>query len=134
MTRGFAQLLLACFAFAAASAADTRITSNEVARVIEQAISRAQQIEPSAIIAVVDREGFVLGVWSVDGSMDPIAIVDAITKAGTASFLSSDQHAFTSRTAGFIVQQGFPPGVRKRPTGPLVGVNLSNLSFTDFNR
>ena len=110
------------------------MTSNEVERVISQAISRAQQIEPGAIIAVVDREGFVLAVWSVDGSLDSVAIIDAITKAGTASFLSSDQHAFTSRTAGFIVQQSFPPGVRNRPTGPLVGVNFSNLSFTDVNR
>ena len=133
MTRGVAQLLLALLALTA-FAADTRMTSNEVERVIAQAISRAQQIEPQAVIAVVDREGFVLGVWSVDGSMDPVAIVDAITKAGTASFLSSDQHAFTSRTAGFIVQQNFPPGVRNRPTGPLVGVNFSNMSFTDVNR
>ena len=133
VTRGVAQLLLALLALTA-FAADTRMTSNEVERVIAQAISRAQQIAPQAVIAVVDREGFVLGVWSVDGSMDPIAIVDAITKAGTASFLSSDQHAFTSRTAGFIVQQNFPPGVRNRPTGPLVGVNFSNMSFTDVNR
>jgi len=139
VTRGLAQLLIAAFALTA-TAADTRMFSNEVARVIAQAISRAQQIEPSAVIAVVDREGFVLGVWSIDGSTDTtdfnfaIKMLDAITKAGTASFLSSDQHAFTSRTAGFIVQQNFPPGVRNRPPGPLVGVNFSNLSFTDVNR
>ena len=63
MTRGLAQLLFAVFAFAA-TAADTRLFSNEVARVISQAIARAQQMEPNAVIAVVDREGFVLGVWS----------------------------------------------------------------------
>jgi uncharacterized protein GlcG (DUF336 family) len=63
-----------------------------------------------------------------------VNVVDAITKAGTASFLSSDEHAFTSRTAGFIVQQHFPPGIKNRPNGPLVGVNFSNLSFTDVNR
>ena len=108
--------------------------SNEVARVIVQAVSRARQIEPNAVIAVVDREGFVLGAWSLSDAPDSIAVLDAITKAGTASFLSSDQHAFTSRTAGFIVQQNFPPGVRNRGTGPLVGVNFSNLSFSDVNR
>jgi uncharacterized protein GlcG (DUF336 family) len=124
-------LLLAPFA----RAADTRMTSNEVAQVISQAVARAQQIEPDAVIAVVDREGFVLGAWSVNGGVpDPIALLDAITKAGTASFLSSDQHAFTSRTAGFIVQQHFPPAIRNRPPGPLVGVNFSNMSFTDVNR
>ena len=110
------------------------MTFDEVATVIARAISRAEQIEPHATIAVVDREGFVLGVWTVDGIVDATNMLDAITKAGTASFLSSDQHAFTSRTAGFIVQQNFPPGVRNRPTGPLVGVNFSNMSFTDVNR
>ena len=112
--------------------------SNEVARVIAQAIARAEQIEPEAAIAVVDREGYVLGVWSMNGKFSTadelIRILDAITKAGTASFLSSDEHAFTSRTAGFIVQQHFPPGIRNRPNGPLVGVNFSNMSFTDVNR
>jgi uncharacterized protein GlcG (DUF336 family) len=110
------------------------MTSSEVELVLSRAISRAQQIAPAATIAVVDREGFVLGVWSVDGSFDAVKTLDAITKAGSASFLSSDQHAFSSRTAGFIVQQNFPPGIRNRPPGPLVGVNFSNLSFTDINR
>ena len=133
VTRSLAPLLLVMLALAA-PAADTRMMSNEVARVIAQAISRAEQIEPHATIAVVDREGFVLGVWSVDGTTNDLDVLDAITKAGTASFLSSDQHAFTSRTAGFIVQQHFPPGIRNRGTGPLVGVNFSNMSFTDVNR
>ncbi|MEO8617096.1 MAG: heme-binding protein [Luteolibacter sp.] len=110
------------------------MTSVEVTRVLAQAISRAQQIEPQAVIAVVDREGYVLGVWSVDSAPDAVAVQDAITKAGTASFLSTNQNAFTSRTAGFIVQQHFPPGIQNRPNGPLVGVNFSSLSFTDVNR
>jgi uncharacterized protein GlcG (DUF336 family) len=123
----------------------TGMTVKEVRRVIAQAISRAEQIEPKAIIAVVDREGFVLGVWNMNSRVPDdddvlantklaVAQLDAITKAGTAAFLSSKQNAFTSRTAGFIVQQHFPPGVRNRPNGPLVGVNFSNLSFTDVNR
>ena len=115
------------------------MTPSEVSRVITQAISRAEQIEPNAVIAVVDREGFVLGVWRVNKRLPAgldfeVAVVDAITKAGTAAFLSSTQNAFTSRTAGFIVQQHFPPGIQNRPNGPLVGVNFSNLEFTDVNR
>ncbi len=129
----FAPLLLTLFAFAS-RANDTRLTSNEVARVLMQAIARAEKVSPHATIAVVDREGFVLGAWSVDGTVRALDLLDAITKAGTASFLSSDQHAFTSRTAGFIVQQHFPPAIRNRPNGPLVGVNFSNMSFTDVNR
>jgi uncharacterized protein GlcG (DUF336 family) len=110
------------------------MASKEVTRVITQAISRAEEIEPRAVIAVVDPEGFVLGVWSLDLTPDPIAVQDAITKAGSAALLSSNENAFTSRTAGFIVQQHFPPGVKNRPNGPLVGVNFSNLSFSDVNR
>jgi uncharacterized protein GlcG (DUF336 family) len=83
---------------------------------------------------VVDREGFVLGARSLFADPEPLDVIDAITKAGTAAFLSSDQNAFSSRTAGFIVQQHFPPGIRNRPPGPLVGVNFSNLSFSDVNR
>jgi hypothetical protein len=58
----------------------------------------------------------------------------AVTRASTAAFLSSNQNAFTSRTAGFIIQQHFPPGVRNTPPGPLVGVGLSSLFFSDVNR
>ncbi|HEY0548619.1 MAG TPA: heme-binding protein [Verrucomicrobiae bacterium] len=140
MTRVPANLVAALLALltVTASAVSPPMFSNEVAKVIAQAIARAEQIEPGAAIAVVDREGYVLGVWSMNGKFataDELGnILDAITKAGTASFLSSDQHAFTSRTAGFIVQQHFPPGIRNRPNGPLVGVNFSNLSFTDVNR
>ena len=115
------------------------MSSNEVARVIAQAMTRANfyltnGTVTNAVIAVVDREGFVLGVRSVSATPAPLDVIDAITKAGTATFLSSDQHAFSSRTAGFIVQQHFPPGIQNRPPGPLVGVNFSNLSFSDVNR
>src|SRR6185436_10997765 len=73
--------------------------------------------------------------WSLAGANPPaLDVLDAITKAGTAAFLSSDQNAFTSRTAGFIVQQHFPPGVRNKAPGPLVGVNFSNLSISDVSR
>src|SRR3979490_2740603 len=98
------------------SAFAQQLTAVDVQTVISRAVTRAAQISPNSLIAVVDREGFVLGVWSVNGTIPATAtftniLANAIAKAGTASFLSSDQHAFTSRTAGFIVQQNFPPGV-----------------------
>jgi len=116
-----------------------QMTSNDVATVMAQTITRASQISSNSVIAVVDREGFVLGVWSVNGATPATAdftnlVAEAIARAGTAAFLSSDQQAFTTRTALFIVQQSFPPGVRNKPPGPLVGVNFSNLPFTDVNR
>jgi uncharacterized protein GlcG (DUF336 family) len=115
----------------------------EVQRVIAQAVARAAEISPKSVIAVVDREGFVLGVWSAGSNLPPFStdalisfsdVANAISKAGTAAFLSSDEHAFTSRTAGFIVQQQFPPRVNNKPPGPLVGVNFSSMPFTDVNR
>lgn len=129
--------LFACGIFAITSQAGMTLT--EVQTVIAQAATRAGQISPNSVIAVVDREGYVLGVWSVNGTTPATAdftnlVANAIAKAGTAAFLSSDQHSFTSRTAGFIVQQNFPPGVRNRPPGPLVGVNFSSLPFSDVNR
>jgi uncharacterized protein GlcG (DUF336 family) len=134
-----------------------QMSSNDVAQVIAQAVTRASQlpsnpVSTDGIIAVVDREGFVLGVWSMNPSPPATGtftnfLAEAIARAGTASFLSSDQHAFTTRTAAAIVQQHFPPvrtarpppfgtliGVRNKPPGPLVGVNFSNLPFTDVNR
>jgi uncharacterized protein GlcG (DUF336 family) len=116
-----------------------QLTLADVQQVIAQAATRANQISPNSVIAVTDREGYVLGVWSVNGTTPTTVaftnlVADAIAKAGTAGFLSSAQNAFTSRTAGFIVQQHFPPGVDNKPPGPLVGVNFSNLPFTDVNR
>jgi uncharacterized protein GlcG (DUF336 family) len=116
-----------------------RLNSNDVAAVMAQALTRANFFltngtATNGVVAVVDREGFVLGVWSLGSGANQLDVIDAITKAGTAAFLSSDQHAFSSRTAGFIVQQNFPPGIQNRPAGPLVGVNFSNLSFSDVNR
>src|SRR5689334_14096904 len=90
-----------------------QLTLDDVTVVIGQATTRAVQISPNSVIAVTDREGDVLGVWSVNGQQPSgIQIASCVSKAGTASYLSSNQNAFTSRTAGFIIQQHFPFGVR----------------------
>ncbi len=116
------------------------MTSTEVSNILAQAITRANYFvtngtATNAVVAVVDREGFVLGVWSFAGAgAGALDVLDAVTKAGTAAFLSSSQQAFTSRTAGFIVQQNFPPGILNAGPGPLVGVNFANLTFSDVSR
>ena len=74
--RSFIHVLVALLSVAISASG---MSSTEVATVLAQAISRAQQIEPQAVIAVVDREGFVLGVWSVDGAPGANAVQDAIT-------------------------------------------------------
>jgi len=122
-----------------------RLTVDDIQTVVAQAASRALEypgnpIARQAVIAVADREGYIVGVWTLDAAHDPGSpkfqslLRNAIGKAGTASFLSSSEHAFSSRTASFIVQQHFPPGVSNKPPGPLVGVNFSNLAFSDINR
>ncbi|HXU78390.1 MAG TPA: heme-binding protein [Methylomirabilota bacterium] len=122
-----------------AAQAQPALTVADIETIIAQASTRALTVNSNSVVAVTDREGYVLGVWSVNGTSPATPafdglVGDAITKAGTAAFLSSDQHAFSSRTAGFIVQQHFPPGIRNKPPGPLVGVNFSNLPFSDVNR
>jgi uncharacterized protein GlcG (DUF336 family) len=113
----------------------SQLTAGDVQQVINQAVTRAVSISPNSVIAVTDREGYVLGVWNASGGEpSPTQIATAVSKAGSAAFLSSNQNAFTSRTAGFIIQQHFPPGVQNAAPGPLVGVGLSNLLFSDINK
>src|SRR3954454_11364820 len=117
------------------SLAMAQLTAVDVQTIVNQATTRAIQISPNSVIAVTDREGNVLGVWSVNGTpASALDISSCVSKAGTASYLSSNQNAFTSRTAGFIIQQHFPPGVRNTSPGPLVGVGLSNLFTSDINK
>src|SRR5437762_8492479 len=110
------------------------LTIADVQTIINHAVTRAVRISPNSVFAVTDREGYVLGVWVVrGGAATPGEIATAVSKAATAAYLSSNQNAFTSRTAGFIVQQHFPPGVKNTAPGPLVGVGLSNLFISDVN-
>src|SRR5256885_10914181 len=111
-----------------------QLTAADVTAIINRAVTRAVRISPNSVIAVTDREGYVLGVWVVaGGSASQGELATAVSKAGTAAVLSSNQNAFSSRTAGYIIQQHFPVGVRNSAPGPLVGVGLSNLFISDVN-
>ena len=113
--------------------ASAQVTSADVTRIINQAVTRAVAISPNSVIAVTDREGDVLAVWVVrGGAASNPEIATAVSKAGSAAFLSSNQNAFTSRTAGFIIQQHFPPGVKNAAPGPLVGVAEHLVSLSGF--
>ena len=117
-----------------ASSGFAQLTASDVQAIINHAVTRAVAISPNSVIAVTDREGDVLAVWVMrGGNATSPEIATAVSKAGTAAYLSSNQNAFTSRTAGFIIQQHFPPGVINTAPGPLVGVGLSNLFFSDIN-
>jgi uncharacterized protein GlcG (DUF336 family) len=129
-------------ACAAPGRAQPVLTTTDVTTVIEQASKAAAKYKDTCAIAVSDREGFILGVYYPSGiaSLKPavvggvnLAMINAIDKAGTAAYLSSNGEAFTSRTAGFIIQPHFPPGIDNTAPGPLTGVGLSSLPFSDIN-
>lgn len=120
-----------------------QMSLSDVQTVVAQGVQESLATSPDEdrLIAVVDGEGHALAVWYVDVGTPSslgdgplaVAVGAAVSRAGTAVYLSSNQNAFTTRTAAFIIQQNFPPGVPNRPNGPLVGVGFSNLSFTDTN-
>jgi uncharacterized protein GlcG (DUF336 family) len=131
------------------------MSAAQVERAIVQAVARATQLRVNATIAVVDREGNILGAARMTdpslvadpgistisaggaGGLEGVTVASSLTacsKAGTAAFLSSSGNAFSTRTAGFIIQQNFPPGVTSRASGPLYGVQFSSLPTSDVMR
>jgi uncharacterized protein GlcG (DUF336 family) len=123
------------------AASGQALALEEVELVLARAVSAARAAGAPAAVAVVDREGEVLGVFVTpprdvngDGALESIGeanIRAAISKAGTAALFSSEGEAFSTRTAYFIVQGSFPPGVRNTPGGPLFGVQDSSLASSD---
>ena len=134
------------------ASASTFLTAADVQDVIARAVAEAQARNAPATIAVVDRVGNVLGVFamngapstftvrtpgrSVDGGLEGVNIVPstlaAIAKAVTGAYLSSEGNAFSTRTAGQIVQEHFAPGEMLASSGPLSGVQFSSLPCSDL--
>jgi uncharacterized protein GlcG (DUF336 family) len=56
----------------------------------------------------------------------------AIAKAVTGAYLSSEGNAFSTRTASQIIQEHFNVGEANTPSGPLFGVQFSQLACSDF--
>jgi uncharacterized protein GlcG (DUF336 family) len=135
------------------------LTSDEVGRIIAQGVQEASARGRPATIAVVDRVGNVLGVFAMNGANTPdsnpalrdVSVVGnsngpnaglngltilpdtavAIAKAITGAYLSSAGNAFSTRTASQIVQNHFDPGEANTPSGPLYGVQFSQLPCSD---
>lgn len=128
------------------------LAPSEVQTLIAQAVSVAASLNHPVTVAVVDKEGNVLGVFKMTGAPSTTLIkgggtsgrgleglsvpasLAAISKAGTAAFFSTTGNAFTTRTAGFIVQEHFPPLVDNQPGGPLYGVQFSSLPCSDIKK
>jgi len=111
------------------------LTIAEVETLITHAAELADRIGATVAVAVIDREGNVLGAFLMTGGAAALVNNDttgAIVKARTAVYLSSNQHAFTSLTACFITRPHFPPGINNTPGGPLYGVPFSSLGGGDI--
>jgi uncharacterized protein GlcG (DUF336 family) len=109
------------------------LSQAEVTELISRTVAYAKKLQKNRPItaAVVDTEGNSLGVFHMDGSEGCRAI--ALAKAATGSYFSSDFGTFTTRTATFIIQDHFPPGVLFAPGGPLYGVQFSSIATSDVN-
>jgi uncharacterized protein GlcG (DUF336 family) len=141
--------------------ATSRLTVADVEQVLAQGIFEAQARDALATLAVVDRVGNVLAVYRMGDAADhpvlidvsgnaldvggleglqlpvdalPVSIDDqaAIAKAVTGAYLSSEGNAFSTRTASQIVQEHFNPKETAQPSGPLFGVQFSQLACSDF--
>ncbi len=133
------------------------LSAEEVDGLVGTTATIANQLGRNATIAVVDRVGNVLAVFRsgtdnagfnvtirsglVSSAVFPgfglenAAVPDtlaAIAKAVTGAYLSSSGNAFSTRTASFIVQRNFIPTLRNFPSGPLFGVQFSQLPCGDL--
>jgi uncharacterized protein GlcG (DUF336 family) len=127
------------------------LTAGDVQQIIAQAVGEAQAEHVKATIAVADRVGNVLGIFRMNGAAVGFTITDgrpvtgglenvaltpatlaAVSEAVTGAYLSSDGNAFSTRTAGQIIQENFNPGETGQPGGPLFGVQFSQLPCSDL--
>ncbi|HET7113107.1 MAG TPA: heme-binding protein [Pyrinomonadaceae bacterium] len=132
--------------------AATNLTPADVQTIIQQAASTAEALGRPVTIVVTDREANVLGFFAMTGAPATstvrsvgtlgrglegavVASAEAATaKAATAAFFSTTGNAFSTRTAGFIIQEHFPPGISFRAGGPLYGVQFSSLPCSDIKK
>jgi uncharacterized protein GlcG (DUF336 family) len=130
----------------------TNLTITDVQTLMAQAASAATALSHPVNIIITDREGNVLGFFPMSGSpgtatvrsvgalgkgLEGASVMSfqaATAKAVTAAFFSTHGNAFSTRTAGFIIQEHFPPGINFRAGGPLYGVQFSSLGCSDISR
>jgi len=135
-----------------ANGAATNLTPTDVQTIIQQAASAAEAFNRPVTIVVTDREANVIGFFAMTGAPATSTVRSvgtlgrglegavvpaseaATAKAATAAFFSTTGNAFSTRTAGFIIQEHFPPGISFRPGGPLYGVQFSSLPCSDIKK
>lgn len=130
-----------------------QLTVADVQSVIAQGVAEAKAQGKPATIVVIDRVGNVLGAFQMNGApqtfvfngargqpfgtggLEGVSVLPttfaSLAKALTAAYFSSNGNAFTSRTAGQVIQQNFNPGEPNTPAGPLFGVQFSQITCSD---
>jgi uncharacterized protein GlcG (DUF336 family) len=104
----------------------------DVQNIVEAAVNSANV---DMVVAVVDRAGFVLGVFRTQNA--PATAVGnfgqtldandvAVALARTGAFFSNDQAPLSSRTVRFISGIHFPPGVTNQPPADLYSIENTN--------
>jgi uncharacterized protein GlcG (DUF336 family) len=104
----------------------------DVQKIVQAAVN---SVNADMIVAVVNRAGFVLGVFRTQnapamalGNFGQILDANdvAVALARTGAFFSNDQAPLSSRTVRFISGIHFPPGVTNQPPADLYGIENTN--------
>jgi uncharacterized protein GlcG (DUF336 family) len=111
----------------------------DVQKIVQAAVNSANV---DMVIAVVDRAGFVLGIFRTQNAPSTVVgnfseAVDAsdlaVALARTGAFFSNNQAPLSSRTVRFISGIHFPAGVQNQPPADLYGIENTNRGCTLVN-
>jgi uncharacterized protein GlcG (DUF336 family) len=111
----------------------------DVQNIVQAAVN---SVNVDMIVAIVDRGGFVLGVFRTQnasataaGNFGQVQNSNdlAVALARTGAFFSNDQAPLSSRTVRFISGIHFPPGVMNQPPADLYGIENTNRGCTLIN-
>jgi uncharacterized protein GlcG (DUF336 family) len=114
----------------------------QVADVQKIVTAAENSVNADMVVAVVDRAGFVLGVFRTQNA--PASSIGnfgqtqnandvAVALARTGAFFSNNQAPLSSRTVRFISGIHFPPGVTNQPPADLYGIENTNRGCTLVN-
>lgn len=115
------------------------LQASDVQNIVQAAVN---SLNVDMVVAVVDRAGFVLGVFRTPNAPTTAAgnfgqTVDAddlaIALARTGAFFSNNQAPLSSRTVRFLSGIHFPPGVANQPPADLYGIENTNRGCTLVN-
>src|SRR6267378_3256152 len=140
-----AMLLVGCGGGTSAPVAPPPIPAIQALQVtdVQNIVTTAvNSVNAEMVVAVVDRAGFVLGVFRTQNA--PVTTAGnfgqmlnandvAVALARTGAFFSNDQAPLSSRTVRFISGVHFPPGVVNQPPADLYGIENTNRGCALIN-